>query len=286
MSKFRFRHSKRQKPPREIPLRAMVPNLITMSSAAAGITAIRYSCQSNWRLAVIYILAACLMDGLDGGVARMLHATSKLGAQLDSLADFVSFGVAPALFIYFWVMDAIDPGTAAYSVRGIFWGFALFYAMCCAFRLARFNIMIETPPVEPYWKYFFTGLPAPAGAGLMILLPIWQLETGWNEFQSPWLGGSALIIGGILMASRFPTLCLKKIRIPVKSQLPFVLLILFTIGMFIAHTWLTLGCVGFVLIASVPICGIVFLRLKHNYQRHNANALPPSTPKAPEGKHS
>lgn len=255
----------------------MVPNLITMSSAAAGITAIRYSCQSNWRLAVIYILAACFLDGIDGGVARMLHATSKLGAQLDSLADFVSFGASPALFVYFWIMDAIEPGTTAYSLRGIFWGFSLFYAMCCAFRLARFNIMLEAPPVEPYWKYFFTGLPAPAGAGLMLIPAIWQLETGSDIFQNPWLGGIALLLGGILMASRFPTLSLKKLRIPRRIQLPFVLILLLTIGMLIAHTWLTLGCIGFALIASIPICGFVFLHLKHAYERRELHPQPPSS---------
>ena len=276
MGKFRFRKRKhKQRIPREIPIRTMLPNLVTLLAAASGVTSIRCSCQGHWRAAVIAIIVACVLDGLDGRVARMLHATSKLGAELDSLADFVSFGVAPAILVYFWIMEGVPPESAAYPFRGLFWALALFHAMCCAFRLARFNIMIEDGPTQPYWRHFFMGLPAPGGAGLVLTPAIWQLHTESTFLQSPWVGGTMLFLCGILMASRCPTISVKHLRVPAKHIVPFLLFVMFVIGMLVSQFWLTLGVIGVCYLISVPICGIVFVRMRVRFDALNP-VQPPS----------
>jgi len=282
MGKFRFRKRRNKTHKRrEIPIRAMIPNLVTLIAAASGITSIRYSCQGHWRSAVIAIVIACVLDGVDGRVARMLRATSKLGAELDSLADFVSFGVAPALLIYFWIMEKVTPDCSAYPFRGVFWALALFYAMCCAFRLARFNIMIDDGPTQPYWKYFFLGLPAPGGAGLVLTPAIWQLHTDSPAFQTPWVGCSILFLCGILMACRCPTISAKSLRVPAKRMVPVLLFVMFVIGMLVSQFWLTLGIIGVLYLLSVPVCGIVFLRLRHRYEKHSPAPAPPAPPVTP-----
>ena len=279
MGKFRFRKRKhKQHVEREIPIRTMIPNLVTFMAAASGVTSIRYSCQGHWRTAVLAILVACVLDGLDGRVARMLRATSKLGAELDSLSDFVSFGVAPAILVYFWVMEVVTPESAAYPFRGLFWALALFHAMCCAFRLARFNIMIEDGPKQPYWKHFFMGLPAPGGAGIVMTPAIWQLHTESDFLQSPWVGGAMLLLCGILMASRCPTISIKHLRVPAKYMVPVLLTVMLVIGMLVSQFWMTLGLLGILYLLSVPVCGVIFLRMRKRYDVQNP--LPPQPPVA------
>ena len=267
MGKFRFRKRKqKQHVRREIPIRTMIPNLVTLMAAASGITSIRFSCQGHWKTAVVAIVIACVLDGLDGRVARMLRATSKLGAELDSLSDFVSFGVAPALLVYFWSMQVVPPESAAYPFRGVFWALALFYAMCSAFRLARFNIMIEDGPSQPYWKHFFMGIPAPGGAGLVLTPAIWQIHTESDLLQSPWIGGTMLFVIGVLMASRFPTVSLKSLRVPAKRMVPVLLFVMFVIGMLVSQFWITLGVIGILYFFSVPVTGYIFLRMRKRYE--------------------
>jgi CDP-diacylglycerol--serine O-phosphatidyltransferase len=282
MSKFRFRKRKlKTHVPREIPIRTMIPNLVTLLAAASGVTSIRYSCQGEWSHAVVAIFIACVLDGVDGRVARLLKATSKLGAELDSLADFVNFGVAPALFVYFWIMEKVPPASAAYPFRGVFWALALFYVMCAAFRLARFNIMIDDGPTQPYWKHFFLGLPAPGGAGLVLTPAIWQLHTGSDLLQTPWVGGATLLLCGVLMASRVPTISAKGVRVPAHYLVPFLLFVMFVISMLVSQFWLTLGVIGMVYYVSIPIVGLLFLRLRKKHDSRNPPLpLPAGTPAA------
>lgn len=260
--------------PRHLPVRAMIPNLVTLMAAASGITSIRFSCQGQWRLAVIAITIACFLDGLDGRMARMLKVTSKLGEQLDSLSDFVSFGVAPAIFTYFWIMEVLPEGSPLHRIRGVFWAFALFYALCCAFRLARFNIMIDDGPTQPYWKHFFVGLPSPGAAGLVLTPAILDLHFESAFLQSPWVGSAMLLLCGILMASRAPTLSMKKLHISTRFQIPVALFVIFVIGMLVSHTWITLGTIGICYIVSIPICGLLFMRMRSSYDKR----MPPSHP--------
>lgn len=269
MSRFRIRGRKKQKKEQSlrhaVPLRMMVPNMLTFLAAAFGISAIRYACLGRWKASVVSILIAAMFDGVDGRVARLLSATSKLGAELDSLSDFVSFGVAPAILMYLWFIPVVTQGTVFYPVRGLFWGIALFYALCCGFRLARFNIMIEEGPTQPYWKHFFMGLPAPGGAGLVILPVICSFIFG-DVCRSPLLGAASLLTCGVLMASRFPTISAKKIRVPRSWMMPVLLLVLFTIGMLISQFWLTLSCIGVVYYLTIPLGGYCFHRLKKRAQ--------------------
>ena len=283
MSRFRIR-KRRQKPRahREIPVLAMVPNLITMMAAASGITSIRFSCQGQWRYAVVAILIACFLDGIDGRMARLLKVTSRLGAELDSLADFVNFGVAPAIFAYFWMMEVVPSGSLLYPVRGLFWVFALFYAMCGAFRLARFNIMEGSDnSAQPYWKHFFVGLPSPGAAGLVLLPAIWNLHTESAALQSPWVGCFMLLFCGTLMASRVPTLSIKKMRVATWLQLPLMLFVTFVIGMLVVHSWLTLGIIGLFYLMSVPVCAVTFVRMRTAWRKRTPDAPQPALPPQP-----
>src|SRR6476619_5095823 len=137
----------------------MVPNILTLLALCAGMTAIRFAVKGQFEYAVFAIIAAGVFDGLDGRLARLLKATSSFGAELDSLADFVSFGVAPAAVLYLWTMPQLN---------SIGWAIGLFYAVCCALRLARFNTQLTAEP-PPWRANFFSGAPAPAGAGLLML---------------------------------------------------------------------------------------------------------------------
>jgi CDP-diacylglycerol--serine O-phosphatidyltransferase len=160
------RHRRRRFRP--IPVRVLLPNLITLLALCAGLTAIRMAVENNTQLALAAIVFAALLDGIDGRIARMLKGTSRFGAELDSLADFVNFGVAPALILYFWGL---------HELKSAGWIAALVFAICAALRLARFNVMIDEPN-RPVWAAnFFTGIPAPAGA-ITVLLPIYLTLLG------------------------------------------------------------------------------------------------------------
>src|SRR5215510_15424579 len=153
---------------RAIPFRTLAPNLITLLALCAGLTAIRLSVEGRLEWAVAAIVFAALLDGIDGRVARMLKGTSRFGAELDSLADFFNFGVAPALLLYFWGLQEL--GNAG-------WIAAMVFAICAGLRLARFNVMIDDPNRPAWGEKFFTGVPAPAGA-IAVLLPVYVYFLG------------------------------------------------------------------------------------------------------------
>src|SRR5579863_8518097 len=182
----------------ELSVNRLVPNVLTMLALCAGMTAIRFALNGNFQAAVASILVAAVLDGLDGRVARLLKATSTFGAELDSLSDFVSFGVAPAAVLYLWTMSAL---------HSVGWAIVLFYAVCCALRLARFNTQLSVEPAPP--PGYFTGVPAPGGAGIVLMPMYASFEWGDWIARSPYLG--AVWIAGIalLMVSRLPTLSLK-----------------------------------------------------------------------------
>jgi len=264
--------------PDRIPLRAIVPNLVTSMAACAGITSIAFSSEGRFLPALWALLVACICDGIDGRIARLLKASSKLGAELDSLADFVNFGVAPALFMYFWLTGKCYGATGALvtsqaMVRMIL-GCALFYALCDCFRLARFNTMLEQE-TAPYWTNFFTGVPAPGGCWMVLTPAILSLALdakgcapAFAEFlQNPWTGSFMLLFIGSLMASRLPTISLKHLHIP-RSWLPVVLTaLLLLIAMLAASFWLTIGVIGVLYVLTVPLSGWVFLRVRARYER-------------------
>ncbi len=211
------------------------------------------------------LLVAVICDGMDGRIARMLKASSKLGAELDSLADFVNFGVAPAMFMYFWFtggpMHVIDGEPVNPILIRVVLGCALYYAMCDCFRLARFNTMLERE-TAPYWRHFFTGVPAPGGCW-MVLTPAkvaLALDLKWSP--SPYLGIFMLLFVGSLMASRIPTLSLKALRLS-KKWMPLTLAaFLLLVAFMVSNFWLTIGVLGLVYIVTLPLFVLLFLRTR------------------------
>src|SRR5436305_6606322 len=167
----------------------LIPNVLTLLALCAGMTAIRFAVSENFEAACYAIIVAGVFDGLDGRMARLLKSTSRFGAELDSLADFISFGVAPALVLYLWTMSAL---------HSIGWAIVLFFAICCALRLARFNTEIAAEP-QPYASGFFSGVAAPGGAGVALGPMFFRLRLGdwvvlWPYLNGIWLGGIALLV--------------------------------------------------------------------------------------------
>ena len=282
MSRFRLRGRKRRaRTPRpdRIPLRAIAPNLITSIAACAGITSISLSSEGRFLPALWALLVACICDGMDGRVARLLKASSKLGAELDSLADFVNFGVAPAMFMYFWLTGGPTHTGISHGLVRLTLGASLFYAMCDCFRLARFNTMLEQPTL-PYWKHFFLGVPAPGGAW-MVLSPavlVIALDAKGScpalqeALQNPYFGIFMLLFVGSLMASRLPTISLKSVHISKPYLLPVMAGLLLVVAMLVSNFWLTIGVIGALYICTVPITGIVFVKARAKYERENTSA--------------
>lgn len=242
----------------ELSVNRMVPNILTLLALCAGMTAIRFALNGNFQGAVYAIIVAGVLDGLDGRVARLLKATSHFGAELDSLSDFVSFGVAPAAVMYLWTMSAL---------HSVGWAIVLIYAVCCALRLARFNTQLSAEPASPV-AGFFTGVPAPGGAGLVLMPMYASFEWGDWIARSPYLG--AVWVAGIafLMVSRIPTLSLKKFRVPHHYVMPTLL----GVGLLAAFAstlpWPTLFFVGLLYLATIPLT----VRAAARYRRAAAEA--------------
>ena len=176
-----------------LPFNRMIPNILTMLALSAGMTAVRFGLQDQWKPAVIAIVVAAVLDALDGRIARMLKGASKFGAELDSLSDFICFGVAPSIMLYLWSMK--EAGRFG-------WVLVLLFSVCCALRLARFNTALEEPE-RPAWSYnFFTGVPAPAGAGLVLLPMVLSFLAGDAFFREPAVVGAFLIVVSGLLVSR------------------------------------------------------------------------------------
>lgn len=226
-----------------IPVRLLVPNLITLLALCAGLTAIRLAIESKLELALAAIVFAALLDGIDGRVARMLKGTSRFGAELDSLADFVNFGVAPALILYFWGL---------HELKSAGWIVALVFAICAALRLARFNVMIDDPD-KPVWSgNFFTGIPAPAGA-MCVLLPIYLYFLGVpNNLVTVWIAFLYTLAIGLLMVSRLPVFSGKQVgkRVPPELVLPVFVVVVLFFALLISYPWevLTVGALAYLLL--------------------------------------
>ncbi len=255
MFRHHHRRHRRIRPPRipSLPINQLIPNVLTLSALCAGLTSIRFGLHGQWEPAVTAILVAGILDGLDGRIARLLHGTSKFGAELDSLSDFVSFGVAPAIVLYFWTMQTIG---------GLGWALVLLFSVCCALRLARFNTMIGAPDLPPYAYNFFTGVPAPAAAGLVLLPMIISFQFGGGLFDRPVVAAVFLLGVAFLMVSRVPTFSFKRVRIPNGWVLPMLLLVGLFAAALVSAPWLTLTAMGTAYLALIPIGVRAFRRLE------------------------
>jgi CDP-diacylglycerol--serine O-phosphatidyltransferase len=253
-------------PPRQrrfkaIPVRTLLPNLITLLALCAGLTAIRLAVENKLDWALAAIVFAALLDGIDGRVARMLKGTSRFGAELDSLADFVNFGVAPALILYFWGL---------HELQSAGWIAAMVFAICAGLRLARFNVMIDDPN-KPVWAgNFFTGIPAPAGA-ITVLLPIYLFFLGLPAgLITVWVTFFYTLTIAVLMVSRLPVFSGKRVgkRVPPEMVLPVFVVVVALFALLISYPWavLTVGTVAY--LACLPFGW----RAYREYQRKDVEA--------------
>ena len=238
---------------KDLPLNRIAPNLVTLFALSSGVTSIRFAMEGKFEFAVFSILMASVFDALDGRVARMLRGTSDFGAELDSLSDVVCFGVAPGLLMYFWALGTTSP---------IGWIFALLVPICCALRLARFNIMLDEEPQPVYWKHFFVGLPAPGGAYIALVPIMLYFHSGNDVFRNATFVETFLFISAFLMASRLPTISLKHFRVPVRFVVLLLALAGFYAGALVYKPWLTVSTTFVLYLLSVPVCSVVFLKLK------------------------
>src|SRR5437868_12981830 len=229
---------------RPIPVRMLVPNVITLLAICAGLTAIRLSTEGRMELAVAAIVFAAVLDGLDGRVARMIKGQSKFGAELDSLADFVNFGVAPGLILYFWQLNELNNGG---------WIAAMVFAISGGLRLARFNATMDDPNKPAYAANFFTGVPAPAGA-ITVLLPIYLAFLGMPMPPAALTTLYTLLIA-ILMVSRLPVFSGKTIRmrVPPEMVLPVFVAVIFFIALLIGYPWHILSACSVLYLLSLPV---------------------------------
>jgi CDP-diacylglycerol--serine O-phosphatidyltransferase len=229
-----------------IPVRAVLPNLVTLLSLCAGLTSIRMSIEMRYEWAIAAVAIAAALDGIDGQVARFLKSASRFGAELDSLADFVNFGVAPGILLYVWALD--DAGS-------IGWIVALIFAICAALRLARFNVA-AFGPAKPEWQaYYFVGVPAPAGA-MIVFLPVYAEFVGApHGFHTTPIVLLYTLFVAMLLVSRFPTWSSKLIgrRIPRDWVLPLFVLVVLVVGFLASFPWQTMTVLSLAYLAALPL---------------------------------
>lgn len=249
---------------RPVPLRLLIPNLITLLALCAGLSAIRMALEGKMDLAVYLILAAAILDTMDGRIARLLKGTSKFGAELDSLADFVSFGAVPVVVLYLWGMNQAGP---------IAWIAVLVFAICGALRLARFNVQSEDPNQPAWMADFFTGVPIPAGA-ILVMAPIYLEHLGVPKGALPPLAvtGYTVVIA-LLMVSRVPVYSGKKsaARIPREGVLPLFVAAIAFCALLVTYPWIVLVAGVGVYLIAIPIGAAKARRL-------GAPAAPPDGP--------
>lgn len=238
------------------PLFRLLPNLVTLASLCIALTAIRFSVQGDFYMASAFLLFAGFMDGVDGRLARFLNSSSDFGAQLDSLVDFVNFGVVPGFVIYAWINHYG-------SIPGLDWALVLFFAVCGAIRLARFNVdltnEVENPLLE---KYFFKGIPAPVGAAMAMLPMVLTYEFGEGFYSDPIVVINYMAVLAVLMASRVPTISIKKI--PIKNEAAYLTLLILgsiIIGLLV-RPWFTLAIIGITYALSIPVTISYYVKIE------------------------
>ena len=238
-----------------IQIRALIPNLVTLLSLCLGLTAIRMAVDGKFELAIAAILVAAVLDGVDGRIARLLQSTSRFGAQLDSLADFVNFGVAPALVLYFWGLN---------TLRSVGWIAVLVFAICMSLRLARFNAALDDPNKPPYAGNFFVGVPAPAGA-LIVMLPVYLELMGLPHTFANAIIALVYVVGiALLLVSWIPTWSGKRVsgRVQREYVLPILVCVVFFVALLASYPWEVLTLGTFVYLGCIPLAYLQYDRFE------------------------
>ena len=240
--------------------RMILPNMLTLIGVCIGLTSIRFALDGRFEFAIIAIIFAALIDGLDGRIARLIKGTSKVGKELDSLTDVISFGVAPAFIMYFWALSEIGR---------LGWLISLIYVVCVALRLARFNISSEEE--EPSWKdNFFEGIPSPAG-GVLVLMPlVYSLsEFKFLSIDYQLIVPILFITISVLLISKIPTYSLKKIVVPRSTSIFLLFSVILYFGLILVYTFNTIVISGAVYLLSIPISAFHFYTVKKNSKINN-----------------
>ena len=241
--------------PRGIPLRSVVPNVLTALALCSGLSGVRFAIEHEWERAAAMILVAGVLDGLDGRVARLLRGSSRFGAELDSLSDAISFGVAPALILYIWSLSAMPR---------LGWICALVLAVFCALRLARFNAQIDVDRQPHKSAGFLTGVPAPAAAGLALLpLFVW-LWSGEPLFASPYLVAPWTIVIAMLMVSSAASYSWKSFRLRRTVRFEAIAVAVVLAAALITIPWQTLTAVCVIYLATIPFSVASYARVKRS----------------------
>lgn len=239
-------------------LRGMVPNAITAAALCAGLTAVRFAIDENWSFAVLAIVVAGILDGMDGRIARLLNAQSRFGAELDSLADALSFGMAPALILFLWSLE---------DLTRFGWFASLAYAICCALRLARFNAQIDVEDQPHKMAGFLTGVPAPVGAGLALTpLCLW-IETGMDIFREPIFLAIWMSAIGVLFISNMATLSWSAIRPQRDIRIWFIAVVAIGFAAALVEPWWTLSAISLGYLALMPYSLIRYGKIKRERAR-------------------
>ena len=237
--------------------RYILPNLLTIVGVCLGISSIKFSLDGNFSLAILFILFAALLDGLDGRIARLLDSTSEFGKELDSLTDFVSFGIAPALTLYFWELK---------NLGNLGWVITLIFSVCCVLRLARFNLT-KISDQEKWRVNFFEGVPSPAGAWLVLLPLIYELSSFdiGLEFRkaTPFL----TVLVSILLVSKIPTMSFKKIAIPRSLSIFLLLGVGIIFVSLVYYTFETLFIIGTIYFFVIPLSFFIFKNKMEKFKK-------------------
>lgn len=247
---------------RVMSLNMLIPNVLTLMGLASGLTSVRFALHEQWEFAAMAIAGAAILDTLDGRVARLLKGASKFGAELDSLSDFVCFGVCPALILYLWGMQ--DAGRWGWIV-------CMLFAMCCGLRLARFNVALEDPNKPAWAAQFFTGVPAPAGAGIVMLPLILSFILGEDIVRAPVAIGIWEVASGALLISTIPTFSFKASRIPRAWFLPVMISVAVAVTFIVSAPWWTLAAILIVYLGLIPFS----IRRYRRLLARDAAGLPP-----------
>lgn len=234
-------------------VRAVIPNAITAAALCSGLTGIRFAIDGDWERALLAIVIAGVLDGIDGRIARLLKAQSRFGAELDSLADSLSFGMAPALILFLWSLQ---------DLPRLGWFAALGFAICCALRLARFNAQIDAEEQPHKSAGFLTGVPAPVGAGLAFLPVYLWLGTGEPLFREPWLVAAWLVLIAFLMISNLATLSWKSLRPSKDVRLAMIALFGLLFAALLTEPWWTLILICAVYLVLMPLGIVRYARVK------------------------
>ena len=236
--------------------RYLLPNLLTIVGVCLGISSIKFSIDQNFNLAVIFILLAAILDALDGRIARLIKGTSDFGKELDSLTDFVSFGIAPALIIYFWELNTFGK---------LGWTITLLYSVCCVLRLARFNLT-NINKNESWKMNYFEGIPSPIGAILILLPLIYEISDLKQFFNPKILVPYITILVSAMLISKIPTFSFKKISVPPKLTIFILLFAVLSFVSLMFYTFETLLLFGFLYILTLPLSAYMFLKNKKSFK--------------------